>query len=117
MKEVTVWIDNWQMLCCGTPFKLGDTVEWTVVQWTFGEPAVAGIGSIDYDYENHGAGVNGVSQLKGIVTEIHSVWQIHDPKTHQAVSGKLVRFDGTANARHADEGEYKFSAYLVRVTI
>jgi hypothetical protein len=28
--QVRVWVDAWQMQCCGPPFADGDTVEWTL---------------------------------------------------------------------------------------
>lgn len=27
---MTVWVDFWQMQCCGEPFRTGDQVAWTV---------------------------------------------------------------------------------------
>jgi hypothetical protein len=28
--RVAVWVDRWQMACCGTPFSIGDPIDWTV---------------------------------------------------------------------------------------
>ena len=28
-REQRVWIDGWQMECCGAPFEVGSRVEWT----------------------------------------------------------------------------------------
>lgn len=25
-----IWVDAWQMACCGTPFSVGDSIDWTV---------------------------------------------------------------------------------------
>jgi hypothetical protein len=27
---MTIWIDSWQMQCCGEPFRLGSQVAWTL---------------------------------------------------------------------------------------
>ena len=27
-----VWVDAWQLQCCGVPFAVGDTVRWTLVE-------------------------------------------------------------------------------------
>lgn len=27
---MVVWVDAWEMQCCGTPFEIGELVEWTV---------------------------------------------------------------------------------------
>jgi hypothetical protein len=29
--EVTVWIADWQMQCCGDPFRRGERIAWTVL--------------------------------------------------------------------------------------
>ena len=26
----TIWVDGWQRQCCGKPFAIGSTVEWTI---------------------------------------------------------------------------------------
>lgn len=28
--HIVVWIDDWQMQCCGTPFEEGDEIAWTL---------------------------------------------------------------------------------------
>ena len=28
--RLTVWVDDWQIQCCGTPFAIGDQVTWTL---------------------------------------------------------------------------------------
>ena len=30
-----VWVDGWQVQCCGEPFAVGDTVRWTLVERAF----------------------------------------------------------------------------------
>ncbi len=27
---MTVWVDSWQMRCCGEPFRVGSQVAWTL---------------------------------------------------------------------------------------
>ena len=56
-----VWVDDWQLQCCGTPFAIGDEVTWTLSStpdrdWLFGifgpEPAHR----ITHAEEHHGQG-------------------------------------------------------------
>lgn len=56
--RAVVWVDRWQMACCGTPFSTGDSVDWTVsskVDRLFlgrvTTPEVAEM--IDYSEEHH----------------------------------------------------------------
>ena len=51
-KKCTVFYAVWQMQCCGTPFSIGDKVEWTVLSNNaFNSPV--DIGKIDYCYDAH----------------------------------------------------------------
>ena len=117
MKEEVVWIDAWQMQCCGNAFEIGSIIEWDVVQWTFEYPPVVGIGKIDYYYDHHNDGE--VLHMKGIVTDIFCVYEQYalDETTNvkKAVSGKLTKCIEQATGWHKDDNEYKFSAYLASV--
>jgi hypothetical protein len=71
--RAVVWVDRWQMACCGTPFSVGDSIDWTVsskVDRSFlgrvTSPEVAE--GIDYAEEHHGddemaVGLAGVVRL------------------------------------------------------
>ncbi|MGW4971155.1 DUF6578 domain-containing protein [Streptomyces albidoflavus] len=39
---VTIWIDGWQMQCCGVRFRSGVVVEWPVVEADIEDRAGAG---------------------------------------------------------------------------
>lgn len=74
MNNMIVLIDDWQMQCCGMPFKTGDYIEWTVVKkeevnevWDkfYPEP-------IEYYYENHADAQMKIPVLKGIVGNIYA---------------------------------------------
>lgn len=28
----TVWVESWQMQCCGTPFRIGERISWTLAR-------------------------------------------------------------------------------------
>ena len=53
MQKCVVFIEDWQIQCCGDPFKIGDNIEWTVWKWKKGfEESLDGV---DFVYENHGS--------------------------------------------------------------
>ena len=71
MDNIIVLVENWQMQCCGMPFKVGEHVEWTVIKnmpneyWDkFDREPVA------YLYENHADNRTKVFKLQGIVKQI-----------------------------------------------
>ena len=117
MSEITVWVDDWQMQCCGTPFAIGDRVDWIVVPWGFERPPVAGLPPLDYYYEAHGGQDSPELRIKGVVTKLKNVYQVFERDTakniFKPVSGKLGECSGAATGWHPNLGEEKFSAYLV----
>jgi len=63
-----VYIESWQMQCCGKPFKIGDRIEWTACKWE--DDWVDPIGKIDYIYENHNVSGKALYTLIATVSEI-----------------------------------------------
>ncbi|MDX6764822.1 DUF6578 domain-containing protein [Streptomyces sp. F8] len=58
--RLTVWVDDWQMQCCGEGFAPGDVVSWQLLEAdpedyadVVGEDLAAGI---DFHEEHHGGG-------------------------------------------------------------
>jgi len=122
-RPVTVWVENWQMQCCGDPFKQGDTVEWTVLLWAFDPPAVQDIGQVDYYYENHANGNTDLLRLSGTVTSVQQVFQQYELR-HDTMVGRDVRVpvggylaitDQAADGWVPDREDGRFSAYLATV--
>ncbi|OIJ63619.1 DUF6578 domain-containing protein [Streptomyces mangrovisoli] len=55
---LTIWVDDWQMQCCGKTFRQGDAVSWTLLEVdpedyadVVGDERAAGI---DFREEHHG---------------------------------------------------------------
>lgn len=63
--QTKVFYESWQMDCCGTPFQIGDTVQWDCN--LSNEDFIA---DADYYYEAHG---ETRFNLKGVVIEIYGV--------------------------------------------
>lgn len=76
--KCTVLIESWEMQCCGTPFKVGDTVNWTV----FEIEGDAG----DYCYSNHHYESTGILEIEGIVIGIAAIYNSHEKKIAEDVN-------------------------------
>ena len=55
---LTVWVDNWQMQCCGEPFSVGQQVSWTLgdvdQDWLMAMLGADAQVSVDAAEEHHG---------------------------------------------------------------
>jgi hypothetical protein len=115
-----VWIENWEMRCCGEPFSVGDSVDWSALplsdrSWyaEFGlEKAPTWIYSAHSDNE---------SKLRGTVEEIEAVFF-----RFRVVNRKATRIAGTGILEHRTHattfephdhwgGPKSWCGYLVRL--
>ncbi|WP_037871487.1 DUF6578 domain-containing protein [Streptomyces sp. SPB074] len=120
---LTIWVDDWQMQCCGEKFAPGDVVSWHL-QEVDPEDYAAVVGSeraaeIDFCEEHHGQeGAHAPTRLRVLaVSEVHCRYEVPPggaSSGRQPVPGstELVRVreaDGWAARRpHVD-----FAGYLV----
>ncbi len=75
-----VFYESWQMDCCGEPFKVGDTVNWTVGEYEKLEPCnTVNLGKIDYYYENHLFDRGPYFELDGKVIGIEILYEKFEP--------------------------------------
>jgi hypothetical protein len=115
MEQITVWVDSWQMQCCGQPFKIGTQVKWLARRWKF-DPIVE-CGQIDYSYEGHG---EEDMEIAGKVADIKAVYTMYAPNDDilksKPVSHILVDVKGEADGwEDRYRGEHKFDGYLVKL--
>ena len=68
-QRCAIYISDWQMQCCGTPFKIGDAVGWLVCKYEddWQDKALHGA---EYYYEHHSADWNKLYMATGIVDTI-----------------------------------------------
>jgi hypothetical protein len=78
MDKCTVLIESWEMQCCGTPFKIGDTVNWTV----FELEGDAG----DYCYSSHHYESTGIQSIEGIAIGITAIYDSHGKEIAEDVN-------------------------------
>lgn len=123
---MTIWVDSWQMQCCGEPFRRGSQVAWALgdadVDWL---EAILGAGAaraVDAAEEHHGAVPGGIGSVQGRVTRITAVHCRYEPgpgtdsRVLFPVPGSSVMTEvESADGWAADRGDERFVGYLVQV--
>ena len=123
-----VWVDGWQMQCCGEPFSVGSRVSWTLcptdtdyVDHMLG--AEAG-GAIDAAEEHHGGVREGTPETTGTVTAIAAVHCRYAPVPGKAsrmlypvASSGVQTAITTADGQIPDLPGLKFAGYLVHLAV
>jgi hypothetical protein len=81
---MTVWLEFWQVQCCGEPFRLGDRVAWTVratdTDWLevmLGTHVQPGVDAVE---DHHGGVPEGTAPTRGTVTRIAAVHCRYAPR-------------------------------------
>jgi hypothetical protein len=73
---ITVWVDGWQLQCCGEPFRLGSQVAWTLraaaPRW-LGKVLGADAPAVDAWKEHHGGVPEDTAPTRGTITRIVAV--------------------------------------------
>jgi hypothetical protein len=122
---LTVWVDGWQMQCCGEPFAVGSDISWTLgdadVDWL---EAVLGskAAEVDSAAEHHGALPKDTPKTAATVSSISAVHcryaldpggdsKIRYPVRNSAVLTELPAADGWT----PDRGDLQFTGYLVEI--
>jgi hypothetical protein len=120
-----VWVDSWQMQCCGKPFRVGGRVSWTLGEadpdWLaeiLGEDP-----GMDATEQHHG-GIPGTVPSAGTVTRIEAVYCRLAPEpgsgsgTAYPVAGSGTRAAvESADGWTADRGDEHFIGYLVQLDV
>jgi hypothetical protein len=75
--DMTVWVDSWQMQCCGEPFRLGSQVAWTLGpadnDWLDGMLGPQARPAADAAEDHHGGVPEDTVPTQGTVTGIAAV--------------------------------------------
>ena len=113
-----VFYEDWQMQCCGIPFKIGDRIKWLVeIGHCLNSPV--DIGKLDYIYEEHSHKWTELLVLEGKVCRIQALYQRYEyvepgSPFMEPKDGFLVEvtqadgWDGSINGN-------KFSGYMVTI--
>lgn len=65
--QITIFCESWQMVCCGDPFAVGDTVDWCC---RLPDPTERAMVDCDYWYEVH---LDSELDIVGEVVEIYQL--------------------------------------------
>lgn len=124
---MTVWVDSWQMQCCGKPFRLGSQVAWTLrdadPDWleVLGTNALR---AVDAAEEHHGRIPEDTAPTKGTVTRIAAVHCRQAPRpgsdsrsTYPVPGSGVLTNTEAADGWVADRGDQRFVGYLVQLEL
>jgi hypothetical protein len=125
-----VWVDSWQVQCCGEPFAVGDTVRWTLLAQPFDEEVFDAAGRREavatHVEEHHGGAPEDAPLTEGRVRRVLAVTFEHAPvpgapRTFAWVPGSgrtqvRWRVDGWESELHPD-GTRRFAGYLVDLDV
>jgi hypothetical protein len=123
-----VWVDSWQMQCCGEPFHLGSQVDWTLgdadPDWLEAVLGADAQRTVDAAEEHHGGVPEDTAPTRGTVTAIAAVHCRYaarprsDPHTSYPVPGSGVLTDvESADGWTPDRGDEQFVGYLVQLEL
>ncbi len=123
--ERTVWVQDWQMQCCGHPFTIGQRVSWSTSKEVDREYLGAVLGAqapvqiMDYeDHHNMGA----TTLIEGTVGSIEAVWcrfapQGRDFLSFYPVPGTTkIESRNSADGWEEDVGNLFFVGYVVKLS-
>lgn len=117
-----MWVDAWQMQCCGDPFAVGETVSWKLSpadhEWLDAVVGTTLSQSVQWKEQRHDLS-DGVPETAATVREIQLVRCRYaptagDPRTLYPVqeSAELTPVD-SADGLETDNGGASFVGYLV----
>lgn len=125
-----VWVDAWQMQCCGEPFETGSRVEWTLYEESDRDWLTAVLGEdfaqgVTHGEEHHGGVPDDAPITVGRVVRIRAVSSLFgpDPKSvsaatpvHVPIPGTAEVIDvGSADGWYAETNGLQFNGYVVDV--
>ncbi|WP_166427027.1 DUF6578 domain-containing protein [Nonomuraea mesophila] len=119
-----VWVDDWQMECCGELFGLGSAVSWTLGpadrDWltrALGEETAA---TIDWGQEHHSEPSPDQISVEARVTHISAVHARYEltpgESAYHPVEGVLTP-QTFADGRPPAEGDLRFIGYVVTLDV
>lgn len=126
--NLTVWLDDWQMQCCGDPFRIGSQVSWTLTdakkEWLTDVLGAETAETVDAAEEHHGGAPEGAAPTVATVTAISAVHCRYAPRpgdpdgTRYAVPGTgTLTALSSADGWTPDRDALQFVGYLVELAV
>jgi hypothetical protein len=125
---LTVWVDSWQMQCCGEPFSVGQQVWWTLgdvdQDWLMAMLGADAQVSVDAAEDHHGGVPGETLRTTGTVSRMtaghcrYAPAPGDDSQALYPVPGSGVQSHiESADGWTPDHGDLRFVGYLVELTI
>jgi hypothetical protein len=125
--DLTVWVDGWQMPCCGESFSVGQQVAWTLgdadEDWLMPMLGADTHVSVDAAEEHHGGIPEETPRTKGTVSRVTAVYCRYalapgqDARTLYPVPGSAVLCEPeSADGWPPEREDLEFVGYLVQLT-
>ncbi|GAA2211806.1 hypothetical protein GCM10009850_072660 [Nonomuraea monospora] len=115
-----MWVDEWQMECCGEPFHVGSTVTWTLTpadrEWLTLALGAETAATIDWGEDHHGDPSPGQISVEAQVTHISVArvrWELAPGGDVCQPAGGRLYPQPVADGRHPAVGDLKFAGYVV----
>ena len=122
-RVLTIWLDAWQMQCCGQPFEVGSEVTWTLVDTPDVDFLAAALGrpladAVTHWEEHHGGLPAGAPETPVRVRSIRAVRCRYRPQpgtsTVYPLTGSTdIRDLRSADGWEEDDQDLRFVGYLV----
>jgi hypothetical protein len=124
--ELTVWVDDWQMQCCGEPFAVGSKVSWTLrdtdAEWLATVLGPDATMKVDAAEEHHGGAPDDAPVVEGLVRSIAAVHCRYAPRPgenprmfHPVPGSGLVTEVSSADGWTRGQNGLEFAGYIVRL--
>lgn len=126
--SVLVWVQAWQMQCCGDPFAVGDDVDWTLDDQPDKEWLKAALGAdaaarVTYSEESHGGLSDDAPTTRGRVLTIRTAHGRYTAtpsggRTLYPVPGSgLLTGANSVDGSESDISESRLNGYLVELDL
>ena len=123
-----VWVDAWQMQCCGEPFAIGDRVTWALnhepdLDWLQAAVGPEVADRIQFAEDHHGALPDDHPVSRGSVVGIHAAYSLYAPvagggRTFHPVPGSAVLQEtALADGNEDTESDEDFNGYVVELDL
>jgi hypothetical protein len=100
-ESLLVWVEAWQMQCCGDPIEVGSSVEWTLYEAPGGDWLASLLGEslasqVTHGEEHHGGLPEGTQATAGSVARIRAASSRFQPDPATPTENIYVPLPGTA---------------------
>jgi len=117
-KKCTVYIEAWQIQCCGYHFKIGESIKWRLEHYGKVMEFYEDAGIIDYYYENHPLNTSGYYVLLGTVASIDILYTKLIPDRSRGTNCVMRSDSYSKPVKEAfiwekNERKFSFDGYIV----